>query len=100
MRQWLERVSRRACSWRIYSEWRATEASSATSSFMRNSPRAGTARPVIGRTPDVMNNARAAVLGLIACCIAQAGSASPLVVHEWGTFTSFQDANGATIVGI
>ena len=47
-----------------------------------------------------MNNARVAVRGLIACCIAQAGFASPLVVHEWGTFTSFQDANGATIAGI
>lgn len=47
-----------------------------------------------------MKNARVAVLGLIACCIAQAGVASPLVVHEWGTFTSFQDANGTTIAGI
>ncbi|HEX6396908.1 MAG TPA: hypothetical protein VFZ95_05755 [Steroidobacteraceae bacterium] len=26
--------------------------------------------------------------------------AAPLVVHEWGTFTSFQDADGRTIAGI
>ena len=26
--------------------------------------------------------------------------APKLIVHEWGTFTSFQDANGATIAGI
>jgi hypothetical protein len=30
-----------------------------------------------------------------------AGAASPfLVVHEWGTFTSFQDSDGTTIAGI
>lgn len=45
-------------------------------------------------------NARVAVLGLMACCAAQAGAAAPLVVHEWGTFTSFQDADGKTIAGI
>jgi hypothetical protein len=47
-----------------------------------------------------MYNARIAVLGLIACCVAPAGAAAPLVVHEWGTFTSFQDADGRTIAGI
>src|SRR6187455_554925 len=47
-----------------------------------------------------MNNVKVAVLGLIACCVAPAGAASPLVVHEWGTFTSFQDAEGRTISGI
>lgn len=42
-----------------------------------------------------------AVLGLVACCVAEVGAASsPLVVHEWGTFTSFQDADGHTIAGI
>jgi hypothetical protein len=36
-----------------------------------------------------------------AICIAAAHSASPpLVVHEWGTFTSFQDSRGRTISGI
>jgi hypothetical protein len=45
-------------------------------------------------------NPRAAVLGLLACCAAPAGAAAPLVVHEWGTFTSFQDADGRTIAGI
>jgi hypothetical protein len=48
-----------------------------------------------------MLNGRAAILGLAAWCIAQVGGAtSPLTVHEWGTFTSFQDADGATIAGI
>jgi hypothetical protein len=47
-----------------------------------------------------MINARVAALGLLSCCAAQAGAASPLVVHEWGTFTSFQDAVGRTIAGI
>jgi hypothetical protein len=46
-----------------------------------------------------MNNARVAVLGLIVCCGAGA-DASPLVVHEWGTFTSFQDRDGQTIAGV
>jgi hypothetical protein len=41
-----------------------------------------------------------AVLGLMSCCVAQAAAATPLVVHEWGTFTSFQDADGRTIAGI
>jgi hypothetical protein len=36
-----------------------------------------------------------------AMSIAAAHAASPpLVVHEWGTFTSFQDMQGGTIVGI
>jgi hypothetical protein len=48
-----------------------------------------------------MNDARVAVLGLIACCVAGVSTAAaPLVVHEWGTFTSFQDEDGATIAGI
>jgi len=46
-----------------------------------------------------MNNAQVAIVGLFACCIAQAGT-SPLVVHEWGTFTSFQDSAGRTIAGV
>lgn len=33
---------------------------------------------------------------LVACPIA----AQPLTIHEWGTFTSFQDESGATIGGI
>lgn len=41
-----------------------------------------------------------AILCQIAACTAGAGSLAPLVVHEWGTFTSFQDAKGATISGI
>jgi len=32
--------------------------------------------------------------------VAAVHAAPPLVVHEWGTFTSFQDANGRTIQGI
>ena len=48
-----------------------------------------------------MVNGRTAILGLTAWCIAGIGAAtSPLTVHEWGTFTSFQDADGATIAGI
>jgi len=46
-------------------------------------------------------------IALIAALVAaapldcEAQSKSPtLIVHEWGTFTSFQDANGATISGI
>ena len=34
------------------------------------------------------------------CVAAGAAAPAPLVVHEWGTFTSFQDADGATISGI
>jgi hypothetical protein len=38
---------------------------------------------------------------LAALSLAAAHAASPpLVVHEWGTFTSFQDAQGRTLVGI
>ena len=33
-------------------------------------------------------------------CAAASADVAPLVVHEWGTFTSFQDANGETIAGI
>lgn len=33
-------------------------------------------------------------------CTAASADVAPLVVHEWGTFTSFQDANGETIAGI
>lgn len=41
------------------------------------------------------------VLFVAASSPAQAqGGAPNLVVHEWGTFTSFQDASGATISGI
>src|SRR5262245_24445262 len=47
-----------------------------------------------------MINGQIAVLGLLACCAAQASAAAPLVVHEWGTFTSFQDADGKTIARI
>jgi hypothetical protein len=48
-----------------------------------------------------MNRAQVSVTGLIACCVARFGAAeTPLVVHEWGTFTSFQDPRGATIAGI
>jgi hypothetical protein len=48
-----------------------------------------------------MNSTRATVTGLIACCAAAVcAAASPLVVHEWGTFTSFQDPDGGTIAGI
>ncbi len=48
-----------------------------------------------------MLNGRTAILGLTACCIAGLSAAtSPLTVHEWGTFTSFQDADGTTIAGI
>jgi hypothetical protein len=40
-------------------------------------------------------------LCLTSVCIAHdVTSAAALVVHEWGTFTSYQDANGATIAGI
>jgi hypothetical protein len=34
------------------------------------------------------------------CSIATQAFAASLVVHEWGTFTSFQDAEGRTIAGI
>jgi hypothetical protein len=41
---------------------------------------------------------------LAALCLlsswAEGADVAPLVVHEWGTFTSFQDAEGATIAGI
>ena len=39
---------------------------------------------------------------LVGACIAGAlhAESPPLVVHEWGTFTSFQDAEGRTISGI
>jgi hypothetical protein len=48
-----------------------------------------------------MVNGRTAILGLAAWCVAEIGAAaSPLTVHEWGTFTSFQDAEGTTIAGI
>jgi len=48
-----------------------------------------------------MLKGRTAILGLTACCIAGLSAAtSPLTVHEWGTFTSFQDADGTTIAGI
>ena len=40
-----------------------------------------------------------ALLAVTASASAQADSAR-LVVHEWGTFTSFQDERGATIAGI
>src|SRR5512135_2442946 len=40
--------------------------------------------------------------GLTACIAATAGGAQaqPLVVHEWGTFTSLQDEAGRTLGGI
>lgn len=48
-----------------------------------------------------MSSARVAIRSLIACCIAGVcAAASPLVVHEWGTFTSYQDPDGRTIAGI
>jgi hypothetical protein len=48
-----------------------------------------------------MNTTRIAVMVLIAGCVTRAcDAASPLVVHEWGTFTSFQDRDGKTIAGI
>ena len=47
-----------------------------------------------------MNHSRLVFVGLIACCAAGVGVAAPLVVHEWGTFTSFQDDEGRTIAGI
>jgi len=39
---------------------------------------------------------------LVGACFVRALQAAspPLVVHEWGTFTSFQDARGKTISGI
>ena len=41
------------------------------------------------------------VLIVSASATPRSGPNSPnLIVHEWGTFTSFQDANGATISGI
>jgi hypothetical protein len=40
-----------------------------------------------------------AALCLSFCCSAVT-AAAPLLVHEWGTFTSFQDPEGATIAGV
>ena len=40
------------------------------------------------------------VLMTVLSAAAVHAAAAPLVVHEWGTFTSFQDANGSTIQGI
>lgn len=37
---------------------------------------------------------------LPACAASAQGKAEPLVVHEWGTFTSFQDNSGSAIRGI
>ena len=46
-----------------------------------------------------MKSGLLAALCLAGCCSAVA-TASPLVVHEWGTFTSFQDEQGKTIGAI
>jgi hypothetical protein len=48
-----------------------------------------------------MKAVRLATFCLAACCAAGITFAGPpLVVHEWGTFTSFQDEQGHTISGI
>ena len=46
--------------------------------------------------------ARALCALFVSACVTLSVQAEspPLVVHEWGTFTSFQDADGATIAGI
>ena len=46
--------------------------------------------------------ARALCALFVSACVTLSVQAEspPLVVHEWGTFTSFQDANGKTIAGI
>jgi hypothetical protein len=36
----------------------------------------------------------------VACAAAAQAASPPLIVHEWGTFTSFQDEQGRTIPGI
>ena len=43
---------------------------------------------------------RYAALVLILIATSVNAESPKLVVHEWGTFTSFQDANGDTIPGI
>ena len=40
------------------------------------------------------------VLGTTGSAAAAPRSGAILVVHEWGTFASFQDADGTTIAGI
>ncbi len=40
------------------------------------------------------------ILAIALTGAATVAGAADLVVHEWGTFTSFQDANGTTIAGI
>ena len=46
--------------------------------------------------------ARALYALFVSACVTASvqAEAPPLVVHEWGTFTSFQDAEGRTIQGI
>src|SRR5262245_51181906 len=43
---------------------------------------------------------RMAALVLIAMAASALADSPKLIVHEWGTFTSFQDANGDAIPGI
>jgi hypothetical protein len=40
------------------------------------------------------------IVGIIAVQLASAARGQPLLVHEWGTFTSLQDETGRTLAGI
>lgn len=59
----------------------------------------------MGYTPLTMRTTRfvpggLALGGTLAALSAVASAGSPLIVHEWGTFTCLQDSKGATIAGI